>query len=221
MGKTLKLATLLSLAAVITAGCATNRSEVQLSVPLATTAQVSAPKGVSVVIRSVKDERLFETAPSDPSIPSLGFEGSANATQELKSRAIARKRNTFGKALGDVVLQEGRTVPGIIRETLTTAFEQAGYKVPPAAEAGSSPLFVDVRITRFWAWMTPGFWALTFEARIETDLEIQGKDSVVSIKSYANDSRQLGTDSAWIDIVSKGLQEYQAQAAARLSALLP
>ncbi len=221
MWKTLKLATLLGLVAVIAAGCATNRSEVPLSVPLAATAQVSAWKGVSVVIRSVRDERLFEIAPSDPSIPSLGFEGSANATQELKSRAIARKRNTFGKALGDVVLQEGKTVPDLIRDTLNTAFEQAGYMVSPAAEAGSSPLFVDVRITRFWAWMTPGFWALTFEARIETDLEVQGRHSVVSIKAYANDSRQLGTDSAWIDIVSKGLQEYQAQATAKFSSLLP
>ena len=34
----------------------------------------------------------------------LGFEGSAKSTAEIKARAIGRKRNGFGKALGDVLI---------------------------------------------------------------------------------------------------------------------
>lgn len=213
MGHMIKLAALLGLVASLTSGCATNRSEVQLSAPSASLAQASASKNINVIIRSVKDERRFEDAPSDPSTPSLGFEGSSNATQELKLRAIARKRNGFGKALGDVVLQDGQTVPALVRNTLASALQQAGYKITAEPSAGTPSLVVDVRIKKFWAWMTPGFWALSFESRIETELSIEGRSTPILVEAYAIESRQLGTDSAWMDIVSKGLQDYQAKAA--------
>ncbi|MGE5472498.1 MAG: flagellar biosynthesis protein [Bacteroidota bacterium] len=219
MNNYLKLAATIGVVVAITAGCATNRSELQLSAPSNATTKAAAPKGVNVIIRSVKDDRLFENAPSDPSTPSLGLEGSSNATQELKSRAVARKRNGFGKAMGDVVLQDGQTVSNIVRSTLSSAFEQAGYKVTTEAAAGTPALFVDVRIKKFWAWMTPGFWALTFESQIETDLNIEGRATPISIKAYATDSRQLGTDSTWMDIINQGLKEFQTQATQTASAL--
>lgn len=214
MNTLLRFAAVIGAIVSITSGCATNRSEVQLAIPATSNTQATAPKGVTVVIRSVRDERVFENSPSDPSIPSLGFEGSANATQELKSRAIARKRNGFGKALGDVVLQDGQTVSAIVQDSLSTAFQQAGYRVAKEASATSPTLVVDVRVRKFWAWMTPGFWALTFESRIETDLSIEGKAAPISIKGYATESRQLGTDSAWMDIIGKALQDFQAKASA-------
>ncbi|MDP3540247.1 MAG: hypothetical protein Q8S26_16250 [Azonexus sp.] len=214
MKNLLRFAVLIGTIVSITSGCATNRSEVQLAIPASSSLQASASKGVTVVIRSVKDERVFENSPSDPSIPSLGFEGSANATQELKSRAIARKRNGFGKALGDVVLQDGQTVPAIVQESLSSAFQQAGYRVAKEASASSPTLLVDVRIRKFWAWMTPGFWALTFESRIETDLNIEGKVAPIAIQAYATESRQLGTDSAWMEIIGKALQDFQTKAGA-------
>lgn len=219
MRHTIKLAALFGLIATLTSGCATNRSEVQLSAPTASPTQAVAAKNVNVIIRSIKDEREFENAPSDPSTPSLGFEGSANATQALKSRAIARKRNGFGKALGDVVLQDGQTVPSLIENTLTSAFQQAGYKVSAQPSAGTPSLVVDVRIKKFWAWMTPGFWALTFQSRIETELNIEGRPTPLRIDVLATESRQLGTDSAWMEIVSKGLKELQTQATAQATAL--
>lgn len=210
MNKLLRFAALIGAIVSITSGCATNRSEVQLSMPVAPRVQAAAPKGVTVAIRSVKDERVFENGSSDPSIPSLGF----YSTQELKSRAIARKRNGFGMALGDVVLQDGQTVPAIVQESLSTAFQQAGYRVAKEATATSPTLFIDVRVRKFWAWMTPGFWALTFESRIEADLSIEGKATPISIQAYATESRQLGTDSAWMEIIGKGLQDFQTKAGA-------
>lgn len=172
-----------------------------------------------MLIRLIKDERQFAEAPSDPSIPSLSHEGSTNASAELKARAIARKRNTFGKALGDVTLQEGQTVADVVRSNLGAAFQQAGYGVVPQGTQDPSALAVDVTIKQFWAWMTPGFWALTFEAKIETDLDIKSAGQVMTIKAYAQDSGQLGTDSAYVGIVSKALESFRAEAAAKIGAL--
>ncbi len=206
------------LACVVLTGCATSRSEVQLGAPTAVTPAVPS-KNRNVVIRTVTDARNFEEAPSDPSIPSLGHEGSAAASAELKARAIARKRNTFGKALGDVTLQEGQTVAGVVRSNLAIAFQQAGFTVTPEGAAGDSPLVVDVSIKQFWGWMTPGFWALTFETKIETDLDFRSAATPLTIKAYAQDSGQLGTDSAYIGIVSKALDAYRSEATMRLQAI--
>lgn len=93
---------------VILAGCATSRSEIKLVAPAASTVQ--AATGQVVVIRSVKDERVFEQEPRNPSTPSLGLDGANKASVELKLRAIGRKRNGYGKALGDVVLEGNQTV---------------------------------------------------------------------------------------------------------------
>src|SRR5262245_10713686 len=82
----------------ILAGCATTRSEVSIPSPVRPAAAATPTHGIAV-IRSVKDERVFEQAPSEPSTPSLGFEGSEKATADVKARAIGRKRNAFGKAM--------------------------------------------------------------------------------------------------------------------------
>lgn len=208
----------LLLSSVVLAGCATSRSEVQLEAPTASAVPVQS-KNRNVVIRTVKDLRSFEEAPSDPSIPSLGHEGSAAASAELKARAIARKRNTFGKALGDVTLQEGQTVSEVVRSNLAAAFQQAGYTVTPENAGGPSPLLVDVSIKQFWAWMTPGFWALTFETKIETDLDFGTVSPQLTIKAYAQDSGQLGTDGAYIGIISKALDAYRSEATTKIDAI--
>ena len=89
------------------ASCATNRG--YLNVPV-DTGSLSAPNGKQVYIRSITDNRQFQDKPLSADIPSLGFGGLNNATPEIKSRAIARKRNSYGKALGDILLEEGQTV---------------------------------------------------------------------------------------------------------------
>jgi hypothetical protein len=203
------------------AGCATSRSEVALVAPTASSAK-APPNGRTVVIRDVKDDRVFEEAPPQPSTPSLGAGGAAAATELIKARAIARKRNSFGQALGDVLLQEGQTVTGLVRSSLNSAFEQAGYRVVTTAGSGGtdSPgaTVVDVSIRKFWAWMQPGFWALTFNANLETALTTMTPGSAPTVISVTtNESRQVGTDDAWIKVVQKAMAQYQMQAASKLS----
>lgn len=194
------------------AGCATSRSELHLKSPMAAAAASSvAPENQHVVvIRSIIDERVFEEAPSEPSTPSLGSGGAAKASDAVKARAIARKRNGFGQALGDVLLEQGQTVEGVLRENLTLAFQQAGYSVRNEADAGASPIVVDVHIKQFWAWFQPGFWAITLNNNITTDLVVEGASPVV-VSTHVEDSRQAATEGAWLEIVGKGLDAYRAE----------
>jgi hypothetical protein len=180
-------ATLLALCVVLV-GCATGRSEVTLQSPAAKQPVAGPSTGQVVVIRTVTDERVFEQAPSDPSVPSLGMAGAGQDPAATKARAIGRKRGGFGKALGDVLLENGQTVEGVVRENLTAALRQAGYQVVESA-AGSSALLIDVRIKKFWAWFRPGFWAVTLKANIVTDLELSGANLPTSITARMRRTR--------------------------------
>ena len=202
----------------LVAGCATSRSEIKLSSPVAVPSSAAASSGKTVVIRSVKDERAFEAAPRDPSTPSLGFEGADQASADVKSRAIGRKRNGYGKAMGDILLQGDQTVAGVVRENLGAALEQAGYEVRSESAAGQSPLVIDVHIKQFWAWLQPGFWAIKLNANIATDLELSGAALQTTVSVHAEDSRQLGTDGAWMEIVAKALEAYRGQVVEKAAA---
>lgn len=202
----------LVVASAVLGGCATSRSEVRIAAPAVATAPTTHTR--AVVIQSVRDERSFAVAPSEPSTPSLGHEGSSDA---VKARAIARKRNTYGQALGDVLLQDGQTVTGLVRENIAAAFRQAGYRVASdVASAGPSPLLVDVRIKKFWSWMQPGFVAITLHSTIETELQLTGGGPVTTVSVKTEDSRQIAGDSAWVETVEKALAAYRLQAAGKL-----
>ncbi len=198
----------------VISGCATSRSEVQLSSPVATSSPAPTT-GKTVVIRTIKDLRAFEQSPSEPSTPSLGFEGAAQASAEIKARAIGRKRNTFGQALGDVLLPAGQTVESVVRENLTAALQQAGYQVKSAEAGGSAPSFIDVEIRKFWAWVQPGFWAITLRTHIATDLKMSGDALPTIVSVQAEEGYQIVTDGAWIEVVEKALVAYRSQAAAK------
>jgi len=199
------------LAFALLTGCATSRSEISLGSPQMTPPTVENASGRVAVIRTITDERHFEQDPGDPSTPSLGFEGADKATADIKARAIGRKRNTFGKALGDVLLENGQTVDGVVRANTAAALEQAGYRVMDSAPAGSNPLIIDIHIKKFWAWFQPGFWAITLNTNISTKLDLSGSSTPTSIDVHAKESRMAATDSAWMEIIQKALTEYRSQ----------
>jgi hypothetical protein len=169
-----------------------------------------------VVFGAITDEREFMESPNDPSTPSLGFGGADKATDDVKARAIGRKRNGWGKALGDVLLQPGHTVEGAIQENLTAAFEQAGYQVKDSADAGPSALVVDVHIKQFWSWFTPGAFVVTLSSNITTDLAFKGVAAPIVVSTHVEDGHAIATDSDWIQIVDKGLDAYRAEVVRRM-----
>lgn len=206
----------LLLASAVLGGCATSRSEVKLASPQVAAAPVTRPQ--AVVIRNVTDERTFVDKPGDPGTPSLGGEGATQSAADIKARAIARKRNTYGQALGDVLLAPGQTVTGVVRENVAAAFRQAGYRVAPdAASAGAQPLIVDVRVKKFWSWLQPGFWAITVHAQMETDLQLTSGGTTTTVTVKTEDPRQVVSDAVWVEVVEKALAAYRAEAAGKLS----
>lgn len=188
-------------------GCATSRSALDVSVP--TSSNIAPQNGKTVFINKATDKRIFEVAPPSPEIPSL--DPSEEQNDKIRLRAIGRKRNGFGKALGDILLKEGQTVETMTSASIAQAFAGKGYRVIASrGEATNETFIVDANIEKFWAWMNPGFMAITLSTEISTDLTIKSADGseIKKVSVKASDSYQLGTESNWIEVVNKALGLY-------------
>lgn len=194
-------------------GCATKRGEVALQVPAATKAEVVPSNGKQVYINSVVDKRVFEIKPPEPSIPSL--DPSEPQSDAIKARAVGRKRNGYGMALGDILLNENQSVSSVIKDSLKEALMDKGYQVIENKEQVTPQTYIaDIKILKFWSWMNMGFLALSISCEIETtvDLKKEGTPEMYSLHVKAADSFQTGMESNYIEVMQKALKEYSAQA---------
>ncbi len=203
MKKLIQLGAVVSMV-VLGSGCATNRGIIDVRVP-----HIQIPmEGQSVAITRVTDMRKFELAPPEASIPSLK-NGEIN-DKSITLRAIARKRNGFGKAMGDILLPEGRTVEDLVRESATKALSEKGYVVVVEGSpkyAGALP--IEIEIQQFWAWMRPGFWTieLNFQSIIIVDnTEIFGSSKKRIEGRVALKSQVAGTR-GWTNVLNKGIED--------------
>ena len=136
--------------ACLVAGCATSRGVVRLPVPKSE--NIATSNGIEISIQLVVDKRVFEEAPRSPNIPSL--DPSEPQDAKIKLRSIARKRNSFGKGLGGILLEEGQTVESVIHDSLRQSFIESGYTVVENnASMSKGSQIVDVEINKFWSWM--------------------------------------------------------------------
>jgi hypothetical protein len=196
------------------AGCATTRGILDVPVP----ESANPATGVAVRIESVSDDRKFELHPKQPSIPSL--KDGHIEDRALTSRAIARKRNGYGKAMGDILLPEGRTVAGVTEAAVARGLRAAGVRVLAEGRPGyeeAAPLAVDVQ--QFWAWFTPGFLAghLEFEARIIVTGPVAPFEEGQSFRGYVRLATQAATGSAWRNTIEKGLADLEEQIRTRVA----
>lgn len=204
----LTLAALLA-ALLLVSGCATSRSELRVAAPPPITADV-ADDAPLIRIRSIVDARVFEQDPDLPSTPSLGFGGADAATEEVKTRAIGRKRNGYGMALGDVLLEPGQTVVGLLHDNLAAGLQQAGYRI--ATGDGTDGIPLDVRMIRFWSWFQPGFWTIKLHSQIATELTVDGGQPML-VEAQVMDARGAATETAWLEIVDMALAAYREKVA--------
>lgn len=199
-------ALLLASAIASLAGCATSRGELNVMIN-----QGDNPAGDKfVTIASVTDSRTFVLKAHDPSEPTLR-DGKID-DKSLTSRAVARKRNTYGKALGDILLPENRTVADIVREATVKALRDKGYIVvdkdsPDFAKA--TPLSLTIK--EFWCWISPGALTVALEHREIVDLSGTGLfvsgDSAEATGYIRLKSAAAGTG-AWQNILDKGVESY-------------
>jgi hypothetical protein len=197
-------------------GCALGRDEVKLSsAPLATKSQVPS-KGRTVFIRTVTDERVFAKNDNDTSLPSLEKDGDK---ADVRARAVSRKRNGYGMALGDVTLSGGQTVAGQVSESLRQAFHQAGYTVVTDAGA-TKPIIVDVKVKKFWTWHKVSFTAITVISDIQTEVSISGaKAGPLAIAVHLEDDKLVGGADATVESLDKALSAYRTEAIAKFAAI--
>jgi len=210
------LTLLFATSALFFSGCAAKRGEVALQVPTAK-AETTPSNGKQIYINSVVDKRVFEVKPSEPNIPSL--DPSEPQSDDIKARAVARKRNGYGMAMGDIVLNTNQTVNSVIKDSLKEAFSGNGYQVIDTKDQITPQTYIaDIQILKFWSWMNPGAFAITLNCEIETNVNVkkEGDPKSHSLHVKAADSFQMGTESNYIEIMQKALQQYIAEAKAEI-----
>ncbi len=181
-----------------------------------------SPNGKQVYLRSIADNREFQDKPKSADIPSLGYGGVDAITPELKSRAIARKRNTYGKALGDIFLEEGQNVQGIIYEATRNALFSLGYEVTNnAQEARPEAIIIDINIDKFWAWFMPGFWTLSLKSEITTTntVSVPQRDSPIIIEAASRNYCQVANEANWRKAINMVVDDFIEKAALELKKL--
>lgn len=186
-------------------GCATSRSVV---IPDSGSVLENPIQGTAIRIDKIEDARKFEPAPKTPDVPSLPESDIGNTS--LTTRAIARKRNGFGMALGDVLLPEGQTVPQLVGDAITQGFRSAGYRVLKSGDAGyEQAVPVSARIHEFWAWFNPGFSSVTVKNRLDISLAgpLPALTGGIAVKGEVSEKMQTVFEDDWRKIVSKGLAE--------------
>jgi hypothetical protein len=184
--KTASLCTLLVIS-LLASGCVTGRRTISPKVP---SAQASTTKG-SIALRNVTDDRHFEDKSAGPSTPSVHGK-LAQMTPDQLAMMVGRQGNTGGRAMGDLALADGQTVMSKVRELVSAGFAHRGYATSSSPSKGND---VDVHINEFWAWFTPGFWSVDFEARIQCGISVKGRNMVVT--GYGKNSGQMANDTNW------------------------
>jgi len=203
----------LSAAVAILSGCATSRDVVTIQVPTTT----NPTTGQAVKIESVKDARQFEAKPSDPSVPSLM--GGEIGDADLRARAIARKRNGYGAALGDVLLPENTSVAQMTEQAIARAYREAGYRVVSVGDPEhAAALPVSAQIDKLWAWMQPGFWAVKVSSQhniklTSPTLTQQGSETLTG---STEQSMQVVVSDDWAKAIQRTLDEFALNLKTRL-----
>ena len=192
---------LISLLLFVT-GCAATRSVV----PVDVVESVGNPTtGIDVKIVSVEDDREFQVKPKIPEIPSLS-ESEVN-NDSIKARAIGRKRNGYGHAIGDVLLPEGQTVASVMKSSISNSFRQAGYRVlEKGDESYDKALPINVKMTKFWSWIQMGFWQLKIHNNSEVTIQgpLEKLEEGMSVSNQHEISAAAVFDSDWQESASKG-----------------
>jgi len=204
---------------VVLAGCATSRGYLNIHVP---SGSLVNPNGQQVYIRVVTDNRQFEHSPSSADIPSLGFDSLMDATPEFKSRAIARKRNGYGKAMGDILLNEGQSVQKTIYIATRNALNSLGYAVVDRQEeVDPGAIVMDISIDKFWAWFAPGFWAVSLKSEITTTntITMPGINDPIIVKAAAVNSCQMANEANWKKVFRLLIEDFIEKAKTEFKAL--
>ena len=196
---------LLLVVALSQVGCVLGRRTFSLAMPTMKADMLPQAGRGPVRLTNVKDCRTFENKPKDPSTPSVNGDV-RKYTAEQRAQMIGRQRNTYGMAMGDLALSDGDSVIERTRILVTEGLKRRGYEVTDDPKAAT----VEVSIDQFWAWMTPGFWALSFESRVYCTLTFTraGKSTTVVVKGYYLNHGQIAKDGNWQEAYDGAFKDF-------------
>ena len=188
-------------ALALLAGCATGRTVVDVPAPPA------SPRAAAIAevlrIRSVSDDRVFEDAPRQPGVPSLGEPASA-LPASVRAHAVAQ---------GDVVLSERADLCDVMRAQVAAALSQVGFRVEDDYQTA---LDVDVDVRKFWLWRESG----VIRSSVVVDITIGGSRPVTVTAETSQPGTILSQDT-WTNAVKVALDAWRKQADADLRAVPP
>lgn len=201
--------TTILLSLLLMSGCAVSRSEINVGTPMPSTINNNIDK--HIVLTASYDARIFHDNPATPDIPSLGSGGIANNGVEIRTRAIGRKRNGYGKALGDVLLPQGQSVSQLIDDRISTTLSTLGYTIVKADISSKETPVVKVDIYQFLSWLDVAFTHLTVNTRIMTKISVNGSQPL-DVNTTISLTRMVVPDSAWKENINGALADYSNKA---------
>ena len=209
MNKLVQIITILFL--VLLTGCVLGRRTIDL--PIQSVSNSSEGKG-EVFIGNIVDNRIFQNNPSDPSIPSI--DGDVHSlTPQQKGMMIGRQRGGFGNAAGDVALPANNSVIARTRQLLEEGFKKRGYSITSDSNVPHSATAI---INKFWAWFTPGFWTITFEAHVNYTITLTKPDgpSTLILQGYGRNQGQMASDANWQLAYQRAFQDFLSKLDSKL-----
>jgi uncharacterized lipoprotein YajG len=104
-----------------------------------------------------------------------------------------------------------RYKPGLLVEQ---GLAKSGYQVTSDQRA---PNTVTISIQNFWGWMTPGFFALTFEAKIACAITATGPDGphTIIVNGYGLNHGQVAKNENWLEAFEPAFDDFVANLAAQ------
>ena len=201
---------------IVGTGCALNRG----ILPITERESHVNTTGVPVQIHKIVDMRHFSLSPREASMPSLKYSNEIN-NKKITERAVARKRNGYGMALGDILLPEGKTVNGLIKSVAIKALRNRGFRVVSVSDSEyNKAIPVELQIIQFWSWMRPGFFKITLTNRTEVILKspLFNPSKQLIVSSEAIHSTAGAGTSAWRTIINKGLNVFEENLERKLPA---
>jgi hypothetical protein len=211
--KATPLLAFLALATLVQTGCVVGRRTIDLPLPQAIS---NTPTKGQIAVSGVKDARIFQNRPPEPSTPSIDGDV-ATLTDDQQALMIGRQRNTYGMALGDVALPANTSIKAKTRSLVEEGLRRHGYDVTSNASAANK---AEIVVVEFWGWSTPGMFTIPFEARVSCtiDVTVDGKTTRIVVNGYGINHAQMASDANWQKAYTLAFNDFLVKLDAALAA---
>ena len=181
-----------------------------------------APSNISkktkIYIESVKDVRAFENDPKQASTPSLYKHNVNEVSAKEKQKYIGRMRNSYGRGLWNVILENKQRTTSIVRARIEDAFRSNGYQViKNENEIDKDTISVNARIEKLWTYMTFGATKAGLNDDISTTLSVNNKE--LSTVINRKEEYFLVNQNDYANIIKSSLAEYKEKLAKQIREL--